>query len=269
MQYFVRTPDHEVERYLKMFTFLPLERIAEIMEEQNKDPSKRVAQHALAREFLEIIHGPEEAKAAEMQHRQLFRPRSSTAEPTPPPAAASKVPPEYAHKPEAQFINRGSGNKYAPITTYANMPSLRVKLPRSLVLEQPFNKVLRAAGLVASNSEGHRLIVNRGASIGSRPGDSGPMSDALEFTPLNIWSPEKNRDYVIDDKLVIFKVGKWKFKLVELVDDEEFDRQGLTAPGWEEFKRAKAEKDQREAQSERAKAAAKEKANAKEEQKEA
>lgn len=252
-----------------MFTFLPLERIAEIMAEQNKDPSKRVAQHALAREFLEIVHGPEEAKAAEMQHRQLFRPRSSTAEPTPPPATPPKVPPEYAHKPEAQFINPGSGNKYAPITTYANMPSIRVKLPRSLVLEQPFNKVLRAAGLVASNSEGHRLIVNRGASIGSRPGDSGPMSDALEFTPLNIWSPEKNRDYVIDDKLVIFKVGKWKFKLVELVDDEEFDRQGLTAPGWEEFKRAKAEKEQKEAQSGTAKDAGKDNSNANEEQKEA
>ncbi|KKA22576.1 Tyrosine--tRNA ligase [Rasamsonia emersonii CBS 393.64] len=243
-QFWVRTPDADVERYLKMFTFLPLPKIAEIMEEQNKDPSKRVAQHALAREFVELVHGPLEAEAAELQHRQLFRPRSSTAAPSPAPAPATpKVPPNYAHLPQAKFWNPAAGNKYAPATSFMNMPNIRVTLPRSLVVEQPFHKVLYSAGLVSSKSEGHRLIANGGAYVGSRPGDTGSMSDDLSFTPIKTWPAEKNKEYILDDCLLILKIGKWKFKMVNIISDEEFDKQGLTAPGWEEFKQAKQEKE--------------------------
>ncbi|KAL1965888.1 hypothetical protein VTN77DRAFT_5021 [Rasamsonia byssochlamydoides] len=241
-QFWVRTPDADVERYLKMFTFLPLPEIAKIMEEQNKDPSKRVAQHRLAREFVEIVHGPLEAEAAELQHRQLFRPRSSTAAPTPAPARASQVPESYARSPQAQYWNPASGNKYALQTSYANMPSVRITLPRSLVLEQPFHKVLYNAGLVASKSEGHRLIANGGAYVGSRPGESGSMSDDLAFTPIKTWPAEKNREFIIDDNLLVLKVGKWKFKMVNIVSDEEFEKQGLTVPGWEEFKQERENK---------------------------
>lgn len=227
-----------------MFTFLPLPKIAEIMEEQNKDPSKRVAQHALAREFVELVHGPLEAEAAELQHRQLFRPRSSTAEPTPAPAPATpKVPPNCAHLPQAKFWNAAAGNKYAPATSYMNMPNIRVTLPRSLVVEQPFHKVLYSAGLVSSKSEGHRLIANGGAYVGSRPGDTGSMSDDLSFTPIKTWPAEKNKEYILDDCLLVLKIGKWKFKMVNIVSDEEFDKQGLTAPGWEELKQSKKEKE--------------------------
>lgn len=239
-QYFVRTPDEQVERYLKMFTFLPLDRIAQLMEELKQDPSKRVAQHALAREFVEIAHGPAEAEAAATQHRQLFRPRSSISAPTPPPTRPSNVPPEHANTPQASFLNRAAGNKYAPPTTYANMEMNRVTLPRSLVFEQPLHKVLYNAGMVSSNSEGHRLIVGRGVYIGSRPGDSGQMSDALEFTPIKTWLPERTPDFLIDNLLII-KIGKWKLKLIEIIEDEDFESRGLDVPGWQEFKERKAQ----------------------------
>jgi tyrosyl-tRNA synthetase len=224
-----------------MFTFLPLPEIAKIMEEQNQDPSKRVAQHVLAREFVEIVHGPLEAEAAELQHRQLFRPRSSTAEPSPAPVNARSLPENYAQTPQAQYWNAQAGNKYAAQTNFANMPGVRITLPRSLVLEQPFHKVLYSAGLVSSKAEGHRLIANGGAYVGSRPGDSGAMSDALEFTPINIWPASKNKDYIIEDNLLVLKLGKWKFKMVNIISDEEWEKQGLSAPGWEEFKQAKLE----------------------------
>ncbi|PWY93534.1 hypothetical protein BO94DRAFT_532476 [Aspergillus sclerotioniger CBS 115572] len=231
-QFFVRTPDDTVERYLKMFTFLPIPEIAKIMEEQNKDPSKRVAQHALAAEFVELIHGKVEADAVALQHRQLFRPRSSTAEPSPLPLKPSS--PGNAQSPTAGFDNPQSGNAYAPQTNFANMPKTHVTLPHSLVYNQPMHKVLWSAGLVTSKSEGHRVIVNRGAYVGSRPGDSGPMSDDLAFTPVRTWPVEKTETFILGGNTLFLKLGKWKFKIVKIISDEKFRAAGLTAPGWEE-----------------------------------
>ncbi|CAG8418388.1 unnamed protein product [Penicillium salamii] len=233
-QFFVRTPDDVVERYLKLFTFIPLPEIATLMEEQNKDPSKRVAQHALASEFVELVHGKQEADAVALQHRQLFRPRASTAAPTP--LSKTSVPPaSHARSITAGFETPQSGNPYAPQTNFANMGDMKVTLPESLVFNQPFNKVLWSAGLVSSKGEGHRVIVNNGAKVGSRPGDSGPMADQLSFTPIRIWAAEKTKEFVLNGNLLMLKLGKWKFKSVHIVTDEEFRTQGLTAPGWEEL----------------------------------
>ncbi|CAG7928923.1 unnamed protein product [Penicillium olsonii] len=238
-QFFVRTPDDVVERYLKLFTFIPLPEIAKIMEEQNKDPSKRVAQHALASEFVELVHGKQEADAVALQHRQLFRPRGSTAAPTPLPKT-STPPASHLRSITAGFETPQSGNPYAPQTNFANMGDMKVTLPESLVFNQPFNKVLWSAGLVSSKSEGHRVIVNNGAKVGSRPGDSGPMTDQLSFTPIRIWGAEKTKEFVLNGNLLMLKMGKWKFKSVNIVSDEEFRSQGLTAPGWEELNEPEA-----------------------------
>jgi tyrosyl-tRNA synthetase len=226
-----------VEKYLKMFTFLPLPEISRIMEEQNQDPSKRVAQHALASEFVELIHGKAEADAVAIQHRQLFRPRSSTAEPTPlprTPGSGSNQPKNYM----SGFVNPQSGNPYAPQTNFSNMPSARVTLPQSLVFNQQFHKIMWSAGLVSTKSEGHRIIANKGASVGSRPGISGSMEgggmpDALTFTPIKTWTADKTQEFIINNDLLILKLGKWKMKIVNIVTDEEFKKLGLTAPGWE------------------------------------
>lgn len=229
----MRLPDNAVERYLKMFTFLSLDEIATVMEEQNRDPSKRVAQHTLAAEFVELIHGKDEAEAVAVQHRQLFRPRSSTAEPTPLPKSPSSAPAaRVANSPKSSFVNPQSGNKYAPQVNFANMPSARVTLPRSLIYDQPFSKILWYAGMVASKSEGQRIISNNGAYVGSRAGDTGPMSDDLSFTPIRTWPAAKTKEYVLDGCLLILKLGKWKLKMVNIVGDEEFQASGLTAPGW-------------------------------------
>ena len=231
-QFFVRTPDNVVESYLKMFTFLPVSEIAKIMEEQNKDPSTRVAQHALAAEFVELIHGKEEADAVALQHRQLFRPRSSTAEPTPLPRTPN-APGGHPQSPTFGFSNPQSGNKYAPQTNFANMPSVNVTLPRSLVYGQTFNKILWSAGLVTSKAEGFRIVNNKGAYVGSRPGNSGAMEDQLTFTPITSWKAEETEKFIHDGTHLFLKLGKWKFKIVNIVSDEEFKARGLTAPGWE------------------------------------
>ncbi|KAL4899777.1 hypothetical protein BDW74DRAFT_183422 [Aspergillus multicolor] len=235
-QFFVRTPDDAVERYLKMFTFLPLPEIARIMEEQNQDPSKRVAQHALAYEFVELIHGKQEADAVSMQHRQLFRSRSSTAPPTPAPRGAPVGNPKSAF---SGFENPQAGNIYAPQTNFSNMPSTRITLPESLVHGKTFSKILWSAGLVASKSEGQRIINNMGAYVGSRPGiknslKGGDMPDDLTFTPIRSWVAEKTPEFIIGGDLLILKLGKWKMKLITIISDEKFKELGLTAPGWDE-----------------------------------
>jgi tyrosyl-tRNA synthetase len=234
-QFFMRVPDADAARYLKMFTFVPLPKITELMDEHWKDPSKRVAQHALASEVVNLVHGPDEAKAVEMQHRQLFRPRDSTAEPTPLPvnATVSRAPP---NSPTKDFLNPAAGNRFAPQTNFQNMPGLRIMLPRSLVVNQQFHKILWHAGLVSSRNEGHRLIVNNGAYVGSRPGFSGPMGDRLEFSPIRTWAHSETEKFIQDGNLLMLKVGKWKMKIVDIISDEEFEKRGLTCPGWDEFK---------------------------------
>lgn len=56
-QYLLNLEDIMMEEYLKKFTFLTKEEIADIMKQQSEQPEKRVAQKALAKEVLDFIHG--------------------------------------------------------------------------------------------------------------------------------------------------------------------------------------------------------------------
>ena len=56
-QFWINTDDKDVERLLKLFTFLSLEEIASVMAEHQKDPSVRLAQRRLASEVTRLIHG--------------------------------------------------------------------------------------------------------------------------------------------------------------------------------------------------------------------
>ncbi|KAL8690983.1 MAG: hypothetical protein Q9224_004278, partial [Gallowayella concinna] len=67
-QFFLRSADEDVRRYLMLFSFIPSQDIDALMVEHDKDPSKRVAQRRLARDALEIIHGEAELKTIEEQH---------------------------------------------------------------------------------------------------------------------------------------------------------------------------------------------------------
>ncbi|KAL3466027.1 hypothetical protein BJX64DRAFT_251518, partial [Aspergillus heterothallicus] len=240
-QFFVRTPDDTVENYLKMFTFVPLSTISKIMEAHANDPSKRIAQHALAYEFTELVHGVMEAKTTAAQHRHLFRARDSTAEPTPLPMKVERrrLPPGKHPKPStATFINAQAGNPWAPSLSFANMPSTKVTLPRSLVYNTPFSKVLWSAGMVSSKNEGHRIIANKGAYVGSRPGIrkqmvGGNMPDQLTFTPIHSWESHRTEEFIENGDIMFLRLGKWKLKIVNIVPDEEFRKLGLEAPGWD------------------------------------
>jgi tyrosyl-tRNA synthetase len=56
-QFWMQTEDSDVERYLKIFTFEPLEKIAEVCQEHARQPEKRLAQKLLAAHMTGMIHG--------------------------------------------------------------------------------------------------------------------------------------------------------------------------------------------------------------------
>lgn len=221
-KFFLRTTDADVERYLKLFTFMPMEQIESIMTEHNSQPSLRIAQRKLAFDVLDLVHGEELAQDAAQQHDLVFK---SPRTPVPKPAIESGDKPQDM----SSLLN-----PKAPITTPNNAPSPHMLLPKSLVYNTPVARILYSAGLVASRSEGHRLVAKKGAYVGSRPGASGTMGDQLEFTPAHNWFVTDTEKYIIDGGLLIVRVGKWKVKIIKIVSDEEFERLGLTVPGWKE-----------------------------------
>jgi tyrosyl-tRNA synthetase len=56
-QFWINTDDKDVERLLKLFTFLPLEDIASTMAEHEKNLGARTAQRRLAFEATKLVHG--------------------------------------------------------------------------------------------------------------------------------------------------------------------------------------------------------------------
>ncbi|XP_047452975.1 tyrosine--tRNA ligase, mitochondrial [Mugil cephalus] len=71
-QFFLRQPDASVERYLKLFTFLPLAEVEKLMEQQRKDPGKRLAHKRLAAEVTKLVHGKEGLESAKRCTNALY-----------------------------------------------------------------------------------------------------------------------------------------------------------------------------------------------------
>ena len=71
-QFFVRTPDDEVGRLLRYFTFLSHEEIEALDHEIAQRPEQRKAQRALARAVCTFVHGEAETERARGASRALF-----------------------------------------------------------------------------------------------------------------------------------------------------------------------------------------------------
>ena len=65
-QYFINTADADVIDYLRWFTFVSPEELAELEEVTASRPHERAAQRRLAREFTTLVHG--EAATASVEH---------------------------------------------------------------------------------------------------------------------------------------------------------------------------------------------------------
>ncbi|CAI6335645.1 unnamed protein product [Periconia digitata] len=255
-QYFLRTPDSDVARYLKLFTFLPLQQIDLVMGRHAQDESKRVAQHLLAKEIVELAHGAAYAKKAETAHKEAFSQGTST-------FSLSALRHSLSVFKNAEAIAKGAVEEksegeqrllaykqaYAGSTTAQptanssnepskhNPPSDIVTLPLSLLNAGSFPGVLYAAGLVPTKSEGRRLILKNGAYVVVPNSGSveNPGSLAWTHIPQAIATADP-KSYLVDYDALILRSGKTKIQICRVVKEEQFEAEGLTCPGWDEFK---------------------------------
>ncbi|MEE6167831.1 MULTISPECIES: tyrosine--tRNA ligase [unclassified Mycolicibacterium] len=71
-QYFVNAADADVVRYLRWFTFLSAEELAELDEATRTRAHERAAQRRLARELTTLVHGEGATRAVELASQALF-----------------------------------------------------------------------------------------------------------------------------------------------------------------------------------------------------
>jgi tyrosyl-tRNA synthetase len=136
-QFWINTDDRDVERYLKIFTFLPLEEIASVMAQHAPDPGRRVAQRLLARDVTRRVHGEAATEEAIRTSEALF-------------GRGTVVPP-------------GTGG--LEVTGYA--PTVRVS--RSKLRDSSIVELLVESGLAKSKADARRGIQGRGFYLNDAP----------------------------------------------------------------------------------------------------
>jgi tyrosyl-tRNA synthetase len=193
----MRTPDADIDRFLRLLTLMPEDEIDSIMRTHVGKESERIAQHCLAREVVQMIHGDEEAESVERQHRALFE----------------KNRPVSGISPDTSGSSIDIKQKQS--TTPIVLPPPDITLSRSLLDGRPLSQILNAAGFVNSSSHGARLLKGGGVYIASLS----PQHGGLKFKQINPENlgPIDLTNYMINNKLLILRIGKSKVRVIEFV----------------------------------------------------
>ncbi|KAK9779866.1 putative Tyrosine--tRNA ligase [Seiridium cardinale] len=221
--YFMRRPDADVEKLLKVLTFLPLETVKQTMEEHNQDPSKRVAQHALAFEVVALAHSMKLAYITRDQHHDVYSKNAGT-------TIAASTP-----RAQEEVTQYPQGNVPAQRDVATNF-KVDIELPESLVRGSSMGRILYAAGLATSVSDGVRLTSVRGAYVAGAPGQKSAVNKGmtwgdLTFTPVKNWFPADTSNFLIDNELLIVRRGKHFIRVIKMVSDEKWRTSGRRYPG--------------------------------------
>lgn len=178
-QYWVNCDDADIERFLKLFTYLPLEEIAVV--KTLADARLNMAKAVLAYEATKVTHGAEAARAAWRASMEAFHARPVDADLFP----SSDIPRE------------------APQADTSAIPRYAVSR-RDLETGMLISSACAKAGLTQSMSETKRLIEQGGIYIGERQVKS--VDEKL--------SPD---DFAGGHELRVRK-GKKKYLIIELGD---------------------------------------------------
>lgn len=211
--FFLQTSDADVTKYLKLFTFMPLPEIDGLLETHRSNPSRRWAQHKLAQEFVELVHGRQAACDAERQHSLLFQKSHSKGQDT--------------TKPTIDVSAQGDTMRIT------EKPRSNVTLPQSLIAHGDIGKILFAAEVADTRSAAYRLVDSGGAYIGgprTQREDSTPDGH-VTWTKIQKWLPEDTGKFLIHDDLLFFRRAKRHIKIVKVVPDEEYVVSGSGYPG--------------------------------------
>lgn len=134
-QFWINLPDANIENYLNVYTFLPLNEISALMELHKRNPGERQAQETLARLVTEIVHGP-----------------ANTAQ------AAAATDALFGETPFSEL------SRDALAVALAEAPS--VALTKKDVADgSSLAEALVAGGLASSKSDARRLIEGKGISL--------------------------------------------------------------------------------------------------------
>ena len=137
-QFWINLPDAGIEKYLKVYTFLPLAEIGALLELHRRNPGERQAQETLARLVTEIVHGPAATAQAAAASDALF---GST--------SFSEL------------------SREALAVALAEAPS--VALTKKDVADgSPLAEALVAGGLASSKGDARRLISGKGITLGGQ-----------------------------------------------------------------------------------------------------
>lgn len=71
-QFWINSEDSQIEKLLRLYTFLPLDEVTSIMEAHREHPEKRGAQRRLAWEITSTVHGEHSAAMAKRASEILF-----------------------------------------------------------------------------------------------------------------------------------------------------------------------------------------------------
>ena len=146
-QWFRNVPDADAGRFLRLFTFLPLDAITGLERELAADPAERAAQRVLAEEATRIIHGDAGLSRAVRASEVLF-----------------------GDAPFADLDHRTLTDAFFAAPT---IDLARARLPLGLL------ETMVAAGAAASNGEARRLVEQGGVSINNAAEtDAGRMLQA-------------------------------------------------------------------------------------------
>lgn len=72
-QFFIRQPDSEVEKLLKLFTFMPMNDIQDMLERHRRTPELREPQNKIAEDVTLLIHGKAGLEKAKAVSKALYK----------------------------------------------------------------------------------------------------------------------------------------------------------------------------------------------------
>lgn len=162
-QFFLRSADEDVIRYLKVFSLRPLDEIAELERQMKADPEARIPQKALAEELTALVHGAAGLETARGATQALF---------------GGDVAGKGADELETIFKDVKSAER-----------------ARADVVGKPVWTVAAQAGMFKSNGEARRMAQQGGLSLNGAKADAARVfaeGDLVEGRVAVLRSGKKN-----------------------------------------------------------------------------
>ena len=176
-QFWINTDDRDVERFLALFTFLPMEDVREYGKLKGADLRK--AKEMLAFEATKVVHGENEAKKARSTSKGVFG------------RGDFGLPPLEGSGQGSQIVN----------TVDDAIPPIPIDKER-IAEGMPAFKLLEAASVCASGSEARRLIEQGGAYINNKRIEK--FDDIIKLEDFD------------QNGSVLLRVGKKKYHRIKL-----------------------------------------------------